>query len=126
MRKRLPVIQPEPPVRTDADQNTAAQLGQFDPSFELPKLHEAELDWDAVDCVLADLDDFAELLELHARVASGRQVQLQDLVMARDRFVAGELQALQILYRFADQVWIDTLLRQTNGARLVRMISVRE
>ena len=124
----LPVIQPAPTGRNnrEASGGSTQPLSPFEPSFELPKLHEAELDWDGVDCVLADLDDFAELLKLQARGTKGQQFDLQDLVIARDQFVAGELQALQILYRFADQVWIDTLLRQANGARLVRMISTRE
>jgi hypothetical protein len=87
----------------------------------LPDLSEADLDWDAVDCVLADLDDFVEIRELIGRPADGHPIPLADLVAARDQLVAGELHGLQVTYVFADATWIDTLLRTETGARLLRM-----
>jgi hypothetical protein len=87
----------------------------------LPTLNEATLDWDAVDCVLADLDDFVKIRELIGRPGRGSPIPLHDIVEARDRFVAGELHGLQITYDFADRTWIDTLLRIDDGARLLRM-----
>lgn len=116
MAKHLPVLQErEAP-------SPAPRPGPFDASRELPALQEAALDWDDLDCVLADLDDFAEILDLRGR--NGREMESApiDIVAARDALVSGELQGLQIRYAFADQVWVDTLLREDGGARLVRMI----
>lgn len=90
---------------------------------ELPDLRHAALDWDGVDCVLADLDDFTSIVELRGRTAAGEIAPLNDLPDARDQLVSGALCALQIVYRFADETWCDTLLREGGGARLSRMIS---
>jgi hypothetical protein len=87
----------------------------------LPELHEAELDWEALDCVLADLDDFVEVVELRGRDAAGAPSAPANLPAARDELVAGQLSSLQVSYRFLDRDWIDTLLRSPTGARLVRM-----
>jgi hypothetical protein len=92
-------------------------------SADLPVLNEADLDWDGLDCVLADLDDFAEITELQGRDATGQVESLTDLLHAREQFLAGTLHGLQITYIFADQTWVDTLLRQPGGARLLRMAS---
>lgn len=114
--RKLPVLNEDP-------DRSASSIDDFDPSSDLPTLHEANLDWDAVDCVLADLDDFVEIRELQGRTGAGAVVGCDDLVAARDRFVAGELQGLQITYYFADMLWVDTLLREAEGARLLRMPS---
>ena len=92
---------------------------------DLPVLQEADLDWDGVDCVLADLDDFTDINQIQGRVATGSPSPIGDIVTARDRLVAGDVAALQIVYRFADQSWVDTLLRHDHGARLLRMLSQR-
>ena len=92
---------------------------------ELPVLNEAHLNWDELDCVLADLDDFAHVLSIVGKEAghenTPRDLRLDSVVRARDLFVAGELVALQIRYEFADTIWFDTFLRQAAGAQLVRM-----
>ena len=93
------------------------------PSSALPELQHAELDTDDLDCVLADLDDFAEVIEIQGRDPAGKLERLHDLLRARDGFHARRYVALQILYRFADQTWSDTLLRTAKGAKLVRMPS---
>ncbi len=112
--------QPHPPA---AQPQPLAAGGCGDGRFDLPDLHHAQLDWDALDCVLADLDDFTSLVELRGRDLNGDVTALKDLVDARDRLVAGTLGGLRIIYRFADQTWSDTLVREPSGARLSRMIS---
>jgi len=91
--------------------------------LELPDLQEASLDWDAVHCVLADLDDFVTLVELQGRDAHGTIVALQEIPLALQQLQDGTVVALQIVYQFADQVWCDTLMREPQGARLLRMLS---
>ena len=115
--KKLPILGQEGPP------TEAAGFEDFDASRELPTLHEALLDWDALDCVLADLDDFVQVKELQGRLASGEVLACATLVGARDELVAGEIQGLQITYDFADQTWIDTIIREPEGARLLRMLA---
>jgi hypothetical protein len=102
--------------------NRSSNLNSFDPGFELPDLHQAQLDWDGVDCVLADLDDFAAIIEIQGRDATGKAVKVEDVVTARDLLVAGGFTAVQCTYRFADQVWSDTLIREKDGVRFLRML----
>lgn len=121
MRKCLPIL-------TDSN-TTASHHGPHGteptrgPNLELPSLHQTQLDWDAIDCVLADLDDFASILEIQGRDAEGTAVVVKNIFDAQQRFVAGTLAALQIVYTFADQEWCDTLLRDGTGGTLVRMLS---
>lgn len=90
---------------------------------ELPPLHETTLDWDGVDCLLADIDDLTEVIDMRARTVEGHAVPQSDLVEARDGLRRGALAALQITYAFADQTWSDTLLVGTEGIRLLRMVN---
>ena len=109
MSKSLPVLQSNPEPEQPA----------------LPPLNEANLDWEELDCVLADLDDFAEVLSIIGKEAghenTPRDKRLTNLEEARDLLVSGGLVALQVRYEFADQTWFDTFLREPTGARLVRM-----
>ncbi len=115
-KRRLPVISNAP-----STPGPARSVGVDDPSADTPELHEAILDNDGVDCVLADLDDFAEDLEVYAKSPNGDTHRLSDIVEARDDFLRGRFVGLQLMYRFADRLWVDTLLRADGGARLVRM-----
>ena len=103
MTTRLPVIQDQPAA------------------IPLPDLHEVALDWDGVGCVLADLDDFTEAIEVQGRGSGGELITLVDIPTGYEQLVSGQLQGLQIVYKFADDVWVDTLLREPTGARLLRM-----
>ena len=116
---RIPPTNNNVPVRPTVE--GAGEPRAFDPSSNLPQLHESDLDWDAVDCVLADLDDFAACIEILGRDDAGKSAIFNNMVAARDSLVDGTSQAIQVMYQFADQVWIDTLLRQPGGARLLRM-----
>jgi hypothetical protein len=92
---------------------------------QLPALNEANLDWEELDCVLADLDDFANVLSIIGKEAghenTPRDKRFTGLAEARDLLVSGDVVALQVRYEFADQTWFDTFLREPTGARLVRM-----
>jgi len=109
MNKSLPILQSAPAAEQPP----------------LPTLNEANLDWDELDCVLADLDDFASILSIVGKEAghenTPRDKRIGILSEARDLFVAGTLVALQVRYEFADKTWFDTFLRESTGARLVRM-----
>lgn len=97
-------------------------VGAAESEGSVLNLNEAYLDWDALDCVLADLDDFSAVHQIQARDALGREVAVGDLVEARDQLVARKLSAVQVVYGFADQVWCDTFILKANGAQLSRML----
>lgn len=105
---RLPVLQPAPEPASDQEP-------------PLPTLHEELLDFEALDCVLADLDDFVKIRELIARPPQGTPEKVDDLLLAREGFLSGRWHGLQVTYEFADEIWIDTFLKEPNGARLLRM-----
>ena len=107
-KRSLPVLQSAPDVVPDQ-------------SPPLPTLHEELLDWAALDCVLADLDDFVKIRELIARPPQGTPAKVEDLLLAREGFISGRWHGLQVTYEFADETWIDTFLREPGGARLLRM-----
>ncbi len=107
-KRSLPVLQAAP----------QAEQVQEPP---LPTLHEELLDWDGLDCVLADLDDFVKIRELIVRPPIGKPEPVDDLLLAREGFIAGQWHGLQVTYEFADETWVDTFLREPKGARLLRM-----
>jgi hypothetical protein len=43
-----------------------------------------------------------------------------DLLTARRWLLDGDAGALQIIYRFADRTWCDTLIADTEGVKLLR------
>ncbi len=94
----------------------------FDEVLELPDLQESNLDCETLDCVLADLDDFAQVLDLKALTCNGETVGMEDIVEARDGFVSGRYKRLKIQYRFAEQVWVDTVIRRKGEILLIRML----
>ena len=107
-KRSLPVLQ------------TASQTEQAQQP-PLPTLQEELLDWDGLDCVLADLDDFVTIRELIVRPPEGKPIAIDDLLRAREGFIDGRWHGLQVTYDFADEIWIDTFLREPTGARLLRM-----
>ena len=113
----LPVLQ-DTLAEPAQNSNVEVEIGK-----DLPVLHEAELDWDGLDCALADIDDFADVSEILGRDAQGNALPYQDIVEARNDFVDGILVGLQLTYTFVDEVWLDTLLRSEKGASLVRMLA---
>jgi len=108
MSKLLPVLQDKQDILAGSE-------------IRLADLHQSMLDWEALDCVLADLDDFADVQHIAVRDETGEETALSDIVVARQGFVDGIYPGLQIHYEFADTLWVDTFLREPNGAQLVRM-----
>lgn len=90
---------------------------------ELPVFQEARLDRDGLDCLLADLDDLTELVEIRLKSSgTGSDAALaSDLLTARSMLLDGRVGALQIVYRFADRTWCDTLIADGEQTRLLRL-----
>lgn len=111
MARALPVLQ----AGRDTDPG-------FDTS-ELPVFQEGRLDRDGLDCLLADLDDLTELIEIRIKGVDGVQDTPAgtDLLKARRLLLDGHAGALQIIYRFADRTWCDTLIADGEETKLLRL-----
>lgn len=92
------------------------------PDPDLPPFQEARLDRDGLDCLLADLDDLTELVEIRtkSRTTGADSPAALDLLAARQALLDGQVGALQIIYRFADRTWCDTLIADGSDTRLLR------
>lgn len=55
-------------------------------------------------------------VQIQEREEQGGEVALTGSVDACEPLVLGSLRALQVVYRFADQIWCDTLFREPTGA----------
>lgn len=88
---------------------------------ELPAMHEALLSVAQVEQLLDDLQQCATDVCLTGRQAAdvaGSQTALQCAVQ---QLTAGQINRLQIRYRWRSADWIDTLQNQADGIRLVRI-----
>lgn len=100
--------------------NTAAQPAWA--QSDLPPFQQAVLDRDDLDCLLADLDDLTEIVEIRVKADGlhGLSGASRDLLAARHMLLEGAAGALQIVYRFADRTWCDTLIRDGVETTLLR------
>ena len=89
----------------------------------LPAFQEALLDREDLDCLLADLDDLTDIVEIRVKGADPQVVSAagDDLLSARRLLLDGRAGALQIVYRFADRNWCDTLIADGEETRLLRL-----
>ena len=96
---------------------------------ELPPLREAILTPDEVRCLIADIKSHAANIQLmqqrgavNARASAAKDTTRgNDLNVAKDLFLSGQLRRLQFRYRWQDSFWIDTMVHQDNCIRLVRI-----
>lgn len=91
----------------------------------LPELHHGELDAATVRQLFADLAAHAEMMEIipkHGRGHVEESPPVLGLEQAAAMFEGGGLRGLQLRYRYAGEVWWDTLLPGSGGGcRLVRI-----
>lgn len=88
----------------------------------LPPMHEAILDAQEVAALMNDLEHHATGVQLIARSAGGNTPDHSaKLSAACKQLLSGNVQKLQIRYHWQDARWIDTLHRQPEGFRLVRI-----
>jgi hypothetical protein len=91
-----------------------------------PELQDAILDRATLSQLFCDLSALAEVMEV--RVKGGATALATDevptLARAHEVLASGEALGVQIRYRYAGRVWLDTLLQARGGVRLVRVPSV--
>ena len=122
-RVRLPVIdegarpRPEMPAPAPAVDEPPVR------NEDLPELGDAMVDPATLEQLFFDLEHATEIVsvtlkELGARRATAHAIPLQH---ARARLVAGDVDGIQIRYRYDGGEWWDTLMRVGGGIRLIRI-----
>jgi hypothetical protein len=91
----------------------------------LPELHDALLDAATVEQLFQDLAACARISEILPKFSRREMVREAgtplSLEEARELLMSGRVRGLQIRYRYQDADWWDTLMRQPEGVRIVRI-----
>ncbi|NQV25522.1 MAG: hypothetical protein HQ518_14275 [Rhodopirellula sp.] len=94
---------------------------------ELPPMREALLSEDQVRQLFSDIESLASdilLMQRSARsqrAAASKVTTEEQLRMAQDALLSGDVPRVQIRYRWQEANWIDTLERRDDGVRLIRI-----
>ncbi len=94
----------------------------------LPELHAAKIDAATLAALLEDLEAFTQIEEVLVKGGARTFAPLGDagLRAAAELLVRGEIRGFQVRYRHEGAEWRDTLLRDGEGFRLVRMATPPE
>jgi hypothetical protein len=89
----------------------------------LPPLQQHDLDDEALDSLVRDLTQLAEILEVRGKRGPGyatiEELPLHDAIgQLREQLIRG----VQIRYLFDGQEWLDTLIVTAAGIRLTRLL----
>ncbi|QDU89793.1 hypothetical protein Pla175_31880 [Pirellulimonas nuda] len=84
----------------------------------IPELLQAEWPADLVEQLFDDLRDGAEVLHVQLRTTTGDAAAT--LADAKQAFAAGAAQAIQVQYRFENDVWCDTIMPGDPTTKIVR------
>ena len=90
----------------------------------MPELTQGVLDEATLEALLDDLTGLTEILEVQIKggeFSRARRVD-EDLRQAVAALRGGQLRGVQVRYLWEGQQWLDTLLRNLEGVRLVRML----
>jgi len=89
----------------------------------LPTIWDKLLDPATLDQYFKDLATHAEMISVQVKQSPTEYVldNIMDLSAAREKVMTGDTRAVQIRYRFEEQEWCDTLIRQASGVKLIRM-----
>ena len=92
---------------------------------ELPPMREALLSSDQIGVLFADIASQAtdiQLMQRRSRSAPPDKNGRERLELAHHAILDGSVAKIQIRYRWQDGLWIDTLEKQEDGYRLVRIV----
>lgn len=89
----------------------------------LPTLWDKLLDPETLEQYFNDLATYAQIISLQEKQSPDEYVRENtiSLLEAHEKVISGSVRAIQIRYRFEQQEWCDTLIRQKSGVKLVRM-----
>jgi Fe-S-cluster-containing hydrogenase component 2 len=93
--------------------------------IELPDLQDQIVGDEVIGQLFVDLAALGQILEINEKGGARTHSETVglDLDLAKERFLAGEVRALQIVYRHQDETWCDTLMRVPTGTRILRMLA---
>lgn len=89
----------------------------------LPTLYEAELNETALWELFTDLEHAAQIHEVRLKNGSLSHSQRGDLVLSKLAALlwSDAPVSVQLVYTHAGRTWVDTLMRQATGVKLIRM-----
>lgn len=94
---------------------------------QLPPLREALLNDEQIDQLFSDIGCLATEVSLMQRPVGAARANAQiansidQLEFAKCALLSGKMPRVQIRYRWQNALWIDTLARQVDGVRLIRI-----
>lgn len=88
------------------------------PDVPLPEILQAEWDRDQVLALFADLAAGAEIQ--HVQLRTEATDQSVTLPVAEASFVSGQARAIQVRYRFENELWGDTILPGEPTTKIIR------
>lgn len=96
-----------------------------EPKIELPELQDEIVDDEVIARLFTDLAALGQIIEINEKGAARTHSETAglDLEVAKKRFLAGAVRAVQIVYRHQDETWCDTLMRVPAGTRILRMLA---
>ncbi len=118
------VMLPNADRPTPAALSSATSTSSLDPEPRepLPDLHQAVLDEAGLHELVRDLGRAARVLSVRLKAGAGRRAEGEaSLEQAARQLVSGALRGVQVRYGFEGRVWCDTMLRVSEGYRVVRM-----
>ncbi len=91
----------------------------------LPEVYQATLDGETLRGLVRDLCAAAEVVEVLTKARAQARGEpapgLLGLLACVEALEAGDIQGLQIRYRFEGALWLDTLMKRPHGIALTRM-----
>ncbi len=98
-------------------------MADQDHRASLPALHEAWLDEEQLLDLFSDLELVATVIEIRTKSSSGAHSNAisRSLVGLAAKLWANEVPAVQVVYLYQGQAWLDTLMRNARGVRVVRL-----
>lgn len=95
----------------------------MDERLRLPELHDQRIDEATARSLARDVGLLGEQVEVRAKGEERGRARAAPWTPAQavEALLRGELRGVQLLYRHQGVEWMDTLLRQPAGLRIVRM-----
>lgn len=94
-----------------------------DAPLELAELQDKTIDDGILRRLFEDLGALAQIHAVHVKGAPSRRAQDRpvELREALELLLAGRIRGAQVLYEYDGRSWCDTVIRQPDGHRLIRI-----
>lgn len=101
--------------------------GADETPLELAELQDEIIDDAILCCLFEDLEALADIREVRVKGASDRHAQDRPVEPGRalELLLARRVRGAQLLYEYDGRAWCDTVIRQKEGHRLIRIEAPR-